>query len=319
MAHQCFFKSKYKDKCPNKEQCKSSDIHRFTTAIVDIIQVSRLCQIDDIHVQLHEELDANNNLVIFFHEDCLKRYTHQCIFKFKYGLECPDLVRTQSSVGRARIDSILRASAIYKDDLCGRLNEELEKNKDLVIHYHKKCVSSYATISNTKWSEQKPRTVEPKKKVRRSLVPFDFKTQCIYCGGHCEIEKDPKNPSRWKPAYLYRTTKSKTNKPNKEFLLEKCDQRNDEWGEQVKIRLEGAVSDLYAADTRYHHNCMQRFLAGRCSLEGEVHLASKSETNGDAGFKYIIKKLEGDKSKIWNSVELFEEYKTNGGALQTRK
>ena len=122
MSHQCFFKSKYKGKCPNNEQCKSSDIENFNTAIADIIVVSRLCNIDDIHVQLCNKLDVNKELVIFFHEDCLKRYTNQCIFKFKYGLECPDHVRSQSSVGRSHIDSILRASAIYKDDLHSRLN-----------------------------------------------------------------------------------------------------------------------------------------------------------------------------------------------------
>ena len=87
----------------------------------------------------------------------------------------------------------------------------------------------------------------------------------------------------------------------------------------MKIQLEGTVSDLCAADGRYHHNCMQRFPAGRCPLEGTVHLASKPETDDDAGFSYIIHKLEADKSKIWNSVELFEEYKTNGDTLQTRK
>ena len=95
MAHQCFFKFKYKGKCPSKEQCKSSNIDKFATAVADIIVVSRLCNIDDIHVQLHNELDAKKDLVIFFHENCLKRYTDQCIFKFKYGLECPDLVRSQ--------------------------------------------------------------------------------------------------------------------------------------------------------------------------------------------------------------------------------
>ena len=87
----------------------------------------------------------------------------------------------------------------------------------------------------------------------------------------------------------------------------------------MKIQLEGAVSDLCAADGRYHHNCMQRLLAGRCPLEGTVLLVSKPETDNDAGFSYIIQKLEAYKSKIWNAVELFEECKTNGGAFQTRK
>ena len=76
MAHQCFFKSKYKGKCSSKEQCRSSDLGKFTTAVADIIALNRLCNIDDIHVQLHNELDANKDLVIFFHGNCLKRYTN---------------------------------------------------------------------------------------------------------------------------------------------------------------------------------------------------------------------------------------------------
>ena len=52
MVHQCFFKSRNKGKYPSKEQCKSSDTDKFATAVADIIIVSRLCNTDDIHIQL---------------------------------------------------------------------------------------------------------------------------------------------------------------------------------------------------------------------------------------------------------------------------
>ena len=75
----------------------------------------------------------------------------------------------------------------------------------------------------------------------------------------------------------------KNNKTNKEFLLEKCVERNDDRGEQIDIQLEGAINYLYTANERYHHNCMQRFLICQCSLEGTVNLALKASTNDDTG------------------------------------
>ncbi len=39
-------------------------------------------------------------------------------------------------------------------------------------------------------------------------------------------------------------------------MLNKCDERNDDWASEVRIRVEGALSDLHAAEARYHKDCM---------------------------------------------------------------
>ena len=62
-----------------------------------------------------------------------------------------------------------------------------------------------------------------------------------------------KNPSRWRQVYLCRAAdRVKKTRPFKEVILEVCDARNDVLSEQVKITAQGAVSDLHAADARYH-------------------------------------------------------------------
>ena len=39
--------------------------------------------------------------------------------------------------------------------------------------------------------------------------------------------------------------------------------RYDDWGQQVRLRIEGTVSDLHAADTQYHKDCMSSFRGPR--------------------------------------------------------
>lgn len=49
----------------------------------------------------------------------------------------------------------------------------------------------------------------------------------------------------------------------KEEILHKCDERNDKWASEVRLRVAGAVSDLHAADARYHVDCRTRFTSQR--------------------------------------------------------
>lgn len=88
---------------------------------------------------------------------------------------------------------------------------------------------------------------------------FEFKKACLFCGKDCSIVKDSKNPTRWEknPGVLCKTANrgkdqfGNERKSFKEVLLEICSKRNDILGDQVRVRLEGAVSDLHAADARY--------------------------------------------------------------------
>ncbi len=46
---------------------------------------------------------------------------------------------------------------------------------------------------------------EAKRHRRSEIPPFDFLCHCIFCGEICELERDNKNPSRWRRAVLCRT------------------------------------------------------------------------------------------------------------------
>ena len=40
-----------------------------------------------------------------------------------------------------------------------------------------------------------------------------------------------------------------------EFIVNQFHTRGDEWADQVKLRVQGAVSDLHAVESRYHGDC----------------------------------------------------------------
>ena len=49
------------------------------------------------------------------------------------------------------------------------------------------------------------------------------KRHCLFCGEKCDIAKDPKNPSRWRPTYVCRQGDRYANKNLKKAALELCD------------------------------------------------------------------------------------------------
>ena len=47
----------------------------------------------------------------------------------------------------------------------------------------------------------------------------------------------------------------------KQGILDVCDQQNDEQAQQVRLRVQGAVSNLHAADAQYHKDCEAIFMS----------------------------------------------------------
>ena len=74
--------------------------------------------------------------------------------------------------------------------------------------------------------------------------------QCLFCGKRCDLEKDDKHPDRWQEAYLCKTSDRVGLPTFKEHLLSICDQRNDGWAMEVRVRLNDvrATHDLHVAD-----------------------------------------------------------------------
>ena len=166
-----------------------------------------------------------------------------------------------SSAGRDRIKSIINASQDRGDELPTDLAAEIAADEFYTIQCHRDCVSTYCSkykiqkfINSKRRSASEP---PPPKKTRRcSSVPeFSFQTQCIFCGKDCIETKDVKNPSHWHSVYRIRTI------DQGEVILTACNERNDNWAKEVELRVHGALSDLHAADARYHSDCKPAFMA----------------------------------------------------------
>ena len=149
-----------------------------------------------------------------------------------------------------------------------------------------------------------------------------MKKDCIFCGKICKLQKDVRNPGRWEPAYLCRTS-DRSNIGRETYLktlLDVCDKRGDAWSEEVRLRLsdQRATSDLHAADGRYHEKCRKKFTGPR-NIDSAVPVEGKEEEHVEQAFIDIIADLLSDKTKTWTSVELQKKYKERGGSLLNRK
>ena len=151
------------------------------------------------------------------------------------------------------IRSVTNASFKRGDDFATTI-EDL-KTKGTVLASHKTCVSSHTSQHHIESYVNKRKLHEEQraeKKSRRSKYhQFNFRSNCLFCKEPCK-ETDPKNPSRWQPYYAVRTAVQANKMSFKDFILKICALRNDSWSRDVQIRVESTISDLHAADARYH-------------------------------------------------------------------
>ena len=84
----------------------------------------------------------------------------------------------------------------------------------------------------------------------------------------------------------------------------KCHQINNELSEAVLLRTEAIVNDVVASDVRYHKDCKTDFFL---NIKDE----NDEEKPQDIQFFQVIKTVTTDKSRIWNSTELYNTYITN--------
>ena len=202
----------------------------------------------------------------------------------------------------------LRVASLSRQD---NLHETLSDEANLNYWCHKSCVSTYTSkwhISKHTKNKCEETELPPPKRPRRSEdYSFVFKENCFLCGVSCQ-ELDIRHPDRWRSFSYVRTADRGTQKSFKDVILETCTIRDDEWGNEVRVRVQGAVSDLHAADAQYHHDCLRKF-----------KLVNRSESQScmsvDDAFEHVCVKIVNDKTRIWNAVELDELYKSCGGLM----
>ncbi|KAJ8884154.1 hypothetical protein PR048_016011 [Dryococelus australis] len=129
-----------------------------------------------------------------------------------------------------------------------------------------------------------------------------------------------KHPDRWTPAYIIHEKIAGQRKTIKELTLEMCDKRDGGSSSQVRVRVEGAVSDLHAADSRYHEDCHNSFM-------GDLAVDAANQAKHDAitlnenyeYFKEVVDTLKADESCTWNSFEIFKLYEDRRGTRLRRR
>ena len=87
---------------------------------------------------------------------------------------------------------------------------------------------------------------------RSQTTAFDWKTDCFFCGHY--LKTDEKHPER--------SSISQTDIPSKGVVHEMCKMRNDEWGNEVELRLCDS-RDFCASKAKYHRQCRANFFNGQ--------------------------------------------------------
>lgn len=244
----------------------------------------------------------------------------QCFFVSKF--KCENKTELLKDSGPVRIQNFIKHSKIYGDRYHELLEEKVSENPECTIKCHRSCASTYTSSVQVERHKRKNTEslspyIPPKTRKRSSLPGFIFSEHCLFCGEICVLEKDPKNPKRWRPAYLCRKIgDADGQKSLKQAILNACERRQDELSDNVRQRVHSAVSDLHAADARYHVDCRNSFLSEKTF----AFAASKSDSqiNIDHAFESLVVMVK-DSSSFLNSVELLEAYKEFGGDGLTRR
>ena len=179
--------------------------------------------------------------------------THnRCIFSDVLDTCSIDKSYANSVLSSARKNTVIAASHQRQDSL----HETIEERDQI---YHTLCYTAYTSkekiqrhLKRKSMATILDLPVLTSKRIN-DMTPFDFTVNCFICGTFCSVEMDTKHPDRWKknPGMLCKTAdRGKGKLSFKEVILNVCDQRGDIEGDNVRIRLQGAQSDLHAAEAR---------------------------------------------------------------------
>ena len=88
------------------------------------------------------------------------------------------------------------------------------------------------------------------------------------------------------------------------FATQICDKQQDELIESARDRLEGAASDLHAADARYHVQCYKSFTSTRNVESASKFRSCSAVSNKDDALEEVTSAIILNSEKIWSSIEV---------------
>ena len=232
-------------------------------------------------------------------------------------LNCGGNNKPLITAGPEILCSIVEASKCRGDGLHLYLEPMVHDCGSSTLLLHRNCVSTYTSKTHIKRFLSRQNRTPDEPVVKRTCSLFNFKEHCLICGEKCCPKPDPKHPNIWRCVIQCRAADRGPNQSIfKDVIISACDLRNDDWGQQVRLRVDGAVSDLHAAGTQYHKDSMSSFRHPR-NIKSSV--AQKNEMTQDKAFMCVVGDLREVLSRIWNSIEVHNLYKFYKGESLTRR
>ena len=115
-----------------------------------------------------------------------------------------------------------------------------------------------------------------------------------------------------KKAFLCRTADRPGKRQFKHAVLEECIRIDDQQSRDVQLRVSGAVSDLHAAEARYHDKCSKLFFLRTFASPQQRH-ESQEYT-----YRQLIHTIRVDRTRMWTSVDVERTYTELGGTSLSR-
>ncbi|KAF4529940.1 hypothetical protein B566_EDAN016851 [Ephemera danica] len=106
------------------------------------------------------------------------------------------------------------------------------------VHTHENCRKLYCrphAVHSTQPKDNDDAVPSVSNVTRSNVSTFKPKEQCLFCG------EDVTNRSKWNKSVRICATKK-----IKDEILLRADERSDEWGERVKLRVQGMLLIFYA-------------------------------------------------------------------------
>jgi len=155
-----------------------------------------------------------------------------------------------------------------------------------VVQVHKDCRKYFTDLRKIK--RQKSEEVPTPSRALRSAGSLDWKHVCFLCGNRADkCDAD---------VHFVRTLEIR------DSLLQCCTDRADEWGLEVRGRLE-SCNDLVAEEALYHHLCYNRFTRNRSKVADCKQTGRRADPDMTEAFEYLCDLLESNCENTLYSLE----------------
>lgn len=202
------------------------------------------------------------------------------------------------------VQKIVATSNAKQDELYTNLAET-----DILAY--KSCYCSYTSMSRNNENRKRKSTegnIVSERLLKSQCSDFNFKRDLL-CGNECKL-KDSKNPHRWVTVRKCTTVERGSAITFKQQLENFCNERQEQWVNEVAARLSGVI-DLHAADAQYHAHCYDSFRP-RSTCPPIIE-------PDEMALRSVISTMTENMTETWTTAELFSKYLSASGTLSKKQ